>query len=85
MNFGNISPKHFADSMFGPEDERKETCIHCGTKWYAKHFKDGLCSDCQGKNVPGLTEIEKREKRRINVIKGLFVLIVTLTAILIFK
>ena len=31
---------------FGPDDERKIKCIHCGTVWYEIHFKDGLCHTC---------------------------------------
>ncbi len=60
MNFGDITPKQFADNMFGPEDERKEDCIHCGKNYYVIHHKDGVCNACQKKGLPGRSEINKR-------------------------
>lgn len=72
MNFGDINPREFADSMFGPEDERKETCIHCGKEWYSIHYKDGVCHSCQQVNLPGREKLKKIEKRKLIV--GLIVI-----------
>lgn len=49
--------------MLGPDDEKKETCIHCGKTWYAIHHKDGVCPSCQEKKLPGRTAIAKKERR----------------------
>lgn len=59
-----ITPKTFADSMFGREDERKATCINCKKVWYEIHFKDGVCNECQEKGLPGRTKMEKDAKRK---------------------
>ena len=64
MNNKEVSLKNFADNMLGPDDERKATCIHCGAKWYEIHFKDGVCSSCQEKKLPGRKQIEKTERRQ---------------------
>ena len=44
------------------EDERKETCIHCRSVWYAIHFRDGVCHGCQGKKMPGRSVLEARAR-----------------------
>lgn len=71
----NETPQHFTDSMFGPSDEEKETCIHCGEKWYVIHHKDGVCHECQKKNLPGRSQIAKTERRSILAIKLVAIII----------
>ena len=61
MNFGNLTPRQFGDNLFGPDDERKEICIHCGKRWYSLHYKDGVCHECRQKGLPGRTEIAKKQ------------------------
>jgi hypothetical protein len=57
-----ISFEQFANSFFGPEDERKEACIHCKKVYYAIHHKDGVCNSCQKKKLPGRSTIIRRQK-----------------------
>lgn len=64
----DYNPKDFTDNFFGPEDERKETCIHCGTKSYSIHFNDGRCPNCQKQNKPGKSKIEKRIRIFQNIV-----------------
>ena len=61
MNFGDISPLDFANNLMGPEDERKESCIHCLKEWYSIDYKDGVCPACQEKKLPGREAIFKKE------------------------
>ncbi len=51
--FDHFTPLEFANIVSGPEDERKETCIHCQEVWYGIHYKDGVCHSCQQKKLPG--------------------------------
>lgn len=69
----------FAD-MLGPDDERKETCIHCGKIWYAIHYKDGVCHSCQEKKLPGRTAIARKE-RRANVLIELAITAIVISLI----
>jgi hypothetical protein len=81
MNFGNMSPKEFGDNFFGPDDERKARCVHCGSEWYEKHYKDGLCHSCQQEDVPGLTERSKKAARKLlfwHIVKIVSAIIVTM-------
>ncbi len=67
----NMDPKTFADNLFGPEDERKETCFQCGSVWYAIHFRDGLCNGCQKKGLPGKSVLERRVVWRARIFYGI--------------
>ena len=77
----NHAVKHlkmsFAD-LLGPDDEKKETCIHCGKTWYAIHYKDGVCHSCREKKLPGRTAIARKERRKAILID------LAVTAIVIF-
>jgi len=73
--FGNMTPTEFGNTFFGPDDERKETCVHCGIEWYAIHYKDGLCYSCQGKGIPGKTQLMKTAKMRMKVMLAAFIII----------
>ena len=68
MNPLNMSPADFGNAMFGPDDERKERCIHCGKVWYAQHHRDGVCHSCQQKNLPGRTALRNRVRNRTRII-----------------
>ena len=63
--FDGMDPETFANNLFGPEDERKETCFQCGSVWYSIHFKDGLCNGCQEKGLPGRSFLKKKFKRSV--------------------
>ena len=76
----NLTPKEFADKFFGPEDERKITCIHCKKIWYEMHYKDGVCHSCQQKGLPGRTQLENKLKRT-GMINFVVYIIITLIVI----
>jgi hypothetical protein len=66
------------------EEERKETCIHCGTVWYAMHYRDGVCRDCQAKGLPGRTVQKNRNViRNVIEILGCVVLAIILFVLLV--
>ena len=77
----NLDPKTFADNLFGPDDERKAKCIHCGAVWYEIHYKDGVCHSCQQKKLPGESVLIRRAiwKSRASV---LFLLIILFLAVM---
>jgi hypothetical protein len=70
----NISAKEFADNVFGPEDERKERCIHCGYVWYQICYQDEVCNACQQKKLPGRSVIVRRAHWKIALILCLVVI-----------
>lgn len=80
----NNETKNLVDSMLGPDDERKISCIHCGKEWYEVHYKDGVCPACQDKKLPGRTEIEKKEKRLISIIKLAAIVVTTIILLYIY-
>jgi len=53
----------------------EEDCVHCGTKWYVIHHKDGLCHECQAIGAPGRSILRRREKWR-NFFRDTFLLII---------
>jgi len=71
----NISPLVFANSLFGPEDERKAECIHCETVDYEIHHKDGVCPSCQKKDLPGKSVLERRATRNNKILAYVIVVI----------
>lgn len=77
-NFGDDPLGRLAGGICAMADERKETCIYCGSLWYAIHFKDGVCNQCQKKNLPGRQELLRRKVFWNNV----GVVIVTLLVLL---
>lgn len=56
-------PREMSDYLFGPGDEEKEACIHCGKVWYAIHHKDGVCHECQKRGLPGKTVLARRAQK----------------------
>lgn len=68
--------QHFANSMFGPSDEEKETCIHCGKTWYAIHHKDGVCHECQAKKLPGRTQMARTERLIAIIVRTVVIAII---------
>lgn len=83
MNNQEITPKKFADSLFGPDDERKATCIHCGSEWYEIHFKDGVCHGCQQKKLPGREQIAKRARKQ-NLLLALVIMVIAAALLYVF-
>ncbi|MBI3633368.1 MAG: hypothetical protein HY226_03700 [Candidatus Vogelbacteria bacterium] len=41
-------------------DEKMENCIHCNSRWYSIHFRDGVCHGCQLKSLPGRNAMLER-------------------------
>jgi hypothetical protein len=77
MNFNDITPKQFADAAFGPDDERMTACTHCGKVWYAVHYKDGFCAECQEKDYPAVYSTYARMKRIAGFARATLITIAT--------
>lgn len=73
-----LAPKEFADNVFGPEDERKAKCIHCGAIWYEVHYKDGVCNSCQERKLPGQSILIRRAMWKNRLITYVIVIITLL-------
>jgi len=69
-----MNPKDFADSVFGKEDEKKGTCIHCGKETYEKWLEDGVCEECLEKGLPGRLSLSK-DKKIMNIMLVAMVLL----------
>ena len=67
------------------DDEGQETCIHCNTKWYSKHYKDGVCYSCQQQGKPGrsIMEQQKNTKKNIKLVIPVAI-IIAIVAIVVF-
>ena len=74
------SVEELGNGFFGPEDERKEKCIHCQTEWYAKHHKDGVCNSCQEKKLPGRSALAQKRQQK-NIVKLLVIIGLIIIAI----
>ena len=55
------------------EDERKEACIYCEEVTFSKHYKDGVCHECQKLDNPGRSELEGRFIPEVLTILGIII------------
>jgi hypothetical protein len=59
------------------EEEKQETCIHCGSVWYSMHYRDGVCYRCRQSGKLGRAGLaaEKRNRQCALIIAAAFFLL----------
>ena len=75
----------FADALRKIEDERKERCIHCDEEWYSIHYKDGVCSACRLKGLPGRAQINRQKKNHRRTLNIILLLIYAAISVFVFS